>query len=327
MLSVRRGLDTYRSLPYARALEEIGVHDDPGGVRRALRLIPAVLMVLTMVSFCASAAAAAPQPRLVTYLASFTPAFDGRYLAVQRGLQPPSDPRVPVVPHVYDTRDMSSYLVPDGSCGQQLDARSRLLLLSCSSGARVFNMSRRAFLDVPGMRPGDALSFVGRYWAGGCLPDNAPSCAAVYLNLRTGQRRSEPWAGYPKRDLDDPALGLAPDPRSPLREKGYSVRSWPPARPLRLRRPDGSRVLLDSCVINDGCSQVTLRAGVVTWSSGSRYIRAYNIRTGKRVSWSAQRALGRSGRGLRVEHSRYRILIIQQPPSGPITLWTAPLPR
>lgn len=284
------------------------------------------LMVLATASL-SSRAAAAPQPRLVTNLASSSPVFDGRYLAVQRGLQPPSDPRVPVVPRVYDTRDMSSYLVPDGSCGGPLDARSRRLLLSCSGGSRVFSMSRRAFIVVPGLRPDDDLSYVGRYWAAGCFPNNAPSCEAVYVNLRTGQRRSEPWVGYPKRDLDDAALGLAPDPRSPLREKGYSVRSWPGARPLRLRRPDGSRVLLDSCNINYGCSRPTLRAGVVSWGSGSRYIRAYNVRSGERLSWSAQRALGRSGRGLRVEQSRYRILILQQPPTGPITLWTAPLPR
>jgi hypothetical protein len=193
-----------------------------------------------------------------------------------------------------------------------------LVLLRCRDGSyRVLRLSRRRETSVASPVALDSFDTLGRYWMAGsnCRTSDPADCTRVYLNWRTGERRTfgEQLDSATHRDLDNPALPVArrPTPTQPLPQReGDAVLSAGGEDGADLiLRVGRSRLVLSRCP--NGCLYARLLRGVVTWSHGSGTVAyAYDVAAHRRFRWKFEPIVTEFGERVLVHHTRYEILVL-----------------
>jgi hypothetical protein len=171
-----------------------------------------------------------------------------------------------------------------------------------------------SWFDVGGVPQLAEFATIGRQWLQGTVacPGGFGQCVA-YENWHTGEQRSEGLLGVARRDLDDPALGLAracaPFERVEyFQSDGRYVLLNPHRENLALGRcgHEGLR-LLDP--IGSGADQ-TLSAGFVTWTNGScvHAVLGYDLKQRRTTRWAVPHIPGKSSCGA-VMHTAKAVIV------------------
>jgi hypothetical protein len=137
-----------------------------------------------------------------------------------------------------------------------------------------------------GLRPGDFVEDIGRYWyAGNACPEGpGRNCARLYLNRATGERREETTRSV-RRDIDTP--DLAPLPLSRLLHAPHIGVSR--GKVVLIRQ--GRGMAIGKCPAPTGCFLNQFQDDVAVWSFRDR-VEAYNVRTNRHYVWRLRRPAG-----------------------------------
>lgn len=186
----------------------------------------------------------------------------------------------------------------DPTCRAASLASGRVLICN-----QLLLISSGTMMPVPNLQPHDQLSSLGLYWASGTNCPGMFRCGVLYVNWRTGERRSVAFSSPRPADTSSPNL-TAPRPPTPNEPRiMFSRRSL-------VFVQGQQRTLLSRCLIPGGCVNESFRAGLITWSEG-RIVRGYVTATRQRYIWRFP-----SYPSVQVSATPYEIVFSAQRPAG-----------
>lgn len=239
---------------------------------------------------------------------------------------------------VRDTRTHQSYVVRT-PCAF-LASRLGLALFRCSGSPqeyRVLRISTRVETSTHSSEANDHFDLLGKYWLAGSNCPSPSNCTAVYLNWRTGERRSfgEPPEPVPNHNIDSPSLDPGSPPQSapefPQREGGATLSLGGPDGNDLILRANGRKRTLSTCELGE-CLAPRLLAGVVTWShTGGTGAYAYDIDRDRTIKWRFEPIPTAIDANVRIQHTKYEVLIsvaarLDSAGNAVYRLYAAPLP-
>lgn len=176
---------------------------------------------------------------------------------------------------VLDTRTGKRRKLDAPGCRPQDGSFGRILLLCTKYETAELDLPKTGRIQPLAFDPRGYVTQIGRHWAHGNINDGSSFGADAYVNLTTGELRTErrTTTGSFRRSLDLPTLPLVKAPPRDSRPAGSDGDEtlFAASRVLTLRR--GSRTTRPLRG-TDFCAYPQIAAGTLTWVDGATVLAA-----------------------------------------------------